>query len=380
MIISQQNAQRIVDDMKSIVKHDINIMDENGYIIASTNPQRCGQLHQGAVQLIQEGRNSLVISESDAISGSKAGINMPITVYGQTIGVIGITGAPNEVAVFGDVIKKMAELMVKSMQEEKRDILLDSAKRLFIENLLFAKRPDWSELEVRGRLLGLNIALPYTVAILQQAETPHSAFRSFSRLDGDSLSLRQMISNHLQENDYFTVMRDRIILLLCKAERSAAFYAVNRICQDIESYYGIHISCGVSNATASPSDIRRCYLEAQAASAVAVQTVGRRMVFYDEASLEFIVRSIPAKIMQNLRSLVFAGCSETETQEFTETIETYFKFDGDLKACAEHLIIHRNTYQYHVERVKKKTSFDLRKPKDAILLYLAVQAGEMHTE
>ena len=380
MIISQRNAQSIVDDMKSAIKHDINIMDEKGYIIASTNPARCGQLHQGAVQLIQEGKDCLVISESDAISGSKAGINMPITMYGQTIGVIGITGSPDEVSMFGDVIKKMAELMVKSMQEEERDHLLDSAKSLFIENLLFAKRPDWSELEVRGRLLGLNIVLPYTVAILQQVETPNSAFRPFSKADGDSLPLRQIISNHLQKNDYFSVMRDRIILLLCKAERSSAFYAVNRICQDIESYYGIHISCGISNATAAPPDIRRCYLEAQAASAVAAQTTNRRVVFYDEASLEFIVRSIPAKIMQNLRSLVFAGCSETETQEFTETIQTFFKYDGDLKECAESLIIHRNTYQYHVERLKKKTSFDLRKPKDAILLYLAVQAGEMNAE
>lgn len=48
MDISPQHAQHIVDEMKRSIHRDMNIMNCQGIIIASTNPSRCGQLHQGA--------------------------------------------------------------------------------------------------------------------------------------------------------------------------------------------------------------------------------------------------------------------------------------------------------------------------------------------
>ena len=53
MFITQQHAQSIVDEMKSAIHRDINIMDNSGMIIASTNIARQGQRHQGAAQMIQ---------------------------------------------------------------------------------------------------------------------------------------------------------------------------------------------------------------------------------------------------------------------------------------------------------------------------------------
>ena len=42
-----------------------------------------------------------------------------------------------------------------------------------------------------------------------------------------------------------------------------------------------------------------------------------------------------------------------------------------MRRCAERLFIHRNTFQYRVEALVRKTGYDLRRPKDAVLLYLA---------
>ena len=53
MYISRQNARSIVDEMKTAIHRDINIMDENGVILASTNPVRQGQVHQGALRIIR---------------------------------------------------------------------------------------------------------------------------------------------------------------------------------------------------------------------------------------------------------------------------------------------------------------------------------------
>lgn len=375
MIISKEYAQQIVDDVKANIQRDINIMDNSGYIIASTNPVRLGQLHQGALQIIRENRKDLTVYENDASRGVQSGINLPILMNGATVGVIGITGPPEEVSVFGGIIKKMAELMLENAQKEEQYSLLEKTRRLFIENWLFSEDPDWAELEVRGKLLNLDISLPYTVAILRFSPSPSQKSGQqqpdTEKLHGKLLS--RMIDTHIKDNPnhFYAEIKDYIIVFFCNIDLKSAFSKINRIKQDIESYYEIQLSCGISNKTKTSADIRRCYLEAKAASQVAAHDEKRRVIFYNEASLEFIVQSIPGDILRDLRKLVFSDCSDVEIQEFSKTIQLYFLHEGNFKECAETLFIHRNTFGYRVDQIKKKTGYDLKKPKDSILLYLA---------
>ena len=352
MYIRRQNARSIVDEMKTAIHRDINIMDENGVILASTNPVRQGQVHQGALRIIRENLPSLVIRRDAPEDGVQQGINLPVTIGGRLEGVIGITGDPDEVSAFGDVIKRMTEILLENLQRQEQQALLERAKSLFVENWLFSEEPDWGELETRGRLLGLDINDSYTVALL---------------------GLR-MIRSRIQDRpgNFCAVIRSRIIVLLCGADRTEAFAAVSGICRDIEGYYGLRTNAGISDSSMAPADIRRCYLEAKTAQTVAAHSTDRRVVFYDQVSLEFIVQSIPPAIRQDLRRLIFSACTPQEEAEFAQTIRAYFAWDGDIQTCAEHLFIHRNTFQYRMDRIKRKTGYNLKAPKDALLLYLTL--------
>ena len=44
--------------MKSVTGRDINLMDDSGTILASTDPERVGQRHAGAEQLLRQGMPS----------------------------------------------------------------------------------------------------------------------------------------------------------------------------------------------------------------------------------------------------------------------------------------------------------------------------------
>ena len=376
MYISRQNAQSIADEMKAAIRHDINIMDGDGVILASTNPARLGQLHQGALRIIREGLPSLVIRADAPEQGIQQGINLPIMMNGELAGVIGITGAPDEVSAFGDVIKRMTEIMLENIQQQEQQTLLEKAKSLFVENWLFSDDPDWAELETRGRLLGLNINVPYTVALLGLAESGiGKKTRTEELSEMRSGLILGMIRSRIQDQpaNFCAVIRNRIIVLLCNVSRNKAFAAVRNICQDIESYYGVRTSAGISDSSLTPADIRRCYLEARTAQTVAAQSSNTRVVSYDQVSLEFIVQSIPPAIRQDLKKLIFSACTPREQEEFAQTIWAYFEWDGDIQVCANHLFIHRNTFQYRMDRVKRKTGYDLKVPKDALLLYLTLQ-------
>ena len=64
MLISQQDAQRIANEMKGVLHRNINVIDENSIIIASTDAQRIGQSHAGAKKILSENLESLVVSEN----------------------------------------------------------------------------------------------------------------------------------------------------------------------------------------------------------------------------------------------------------------------------------------------------------------------------
>lgn len=372
MVINRQHAQSIVNEMKCSIHHDINIMDQQGIIIASTNPVRCGQLHQGALELIEQHLPCQIVRSDDPSRGVQAGINLPILMDGELAGVIGITGDPDEVSIFGDIIRRMTELMLESIRQKEDWELLDRAKGLFLETWFFADQPDWPQLEVRGRLLGLDITEPYTVAVLQLTHPSEPAPESQPGEIQSGLILR-MIQRHIQADSrhFCAAVRNKIIILLHLCGRKDSFALVHRICQDIEGYYGVRVSGGISSISQSPVDIRRCYREASTASSVAAETPRSCLLFYDKVSLEFIVRSIPKPILRDLRQMVFASCTPEEQEDLSQLILLYFDCGGSIQRGAEVLYVHRNTFQYRLDHLKKKTGYDLKKPKEALLLYLA---------
>lgn len=375
MLLSQQDARHIVEEMKAAIHHDLNIMDKTGVILASTNPNRCGQLHTGALRVIQSHLPVLIIHQDNPADGVQQGINLPITMEGETIGVIGITGPPEEVSVFGEIIKRMTEVLVAGLRQQEQSDLLARARGLFMENWLFSSHPDLAELEVRGRLLGISISAPYTVALVQTAARGSSDCRRTEDLSEmqNSLFLRT-IQGHIGNNrqNFCTVIRNRIIVLLCRSSREEAFSIVSRICSDIQGFYPVSVRSGISSSSRNPMDIRRCYLEAQTASSIAVQS-GQQIVFYDQVSLEFIVQSIPLSIRQDLRQIIFSSCSPEEQEEFTQIIRLYFQCGRNINACAKQSFVHRNTFQYRMDRLKKKLGYNLKIPKDSLLLFLASQ-------
>lgn len=376
MHISEQQARRIVDEMKASIHRDVNIMDENGMILASTNPARRGQRHSGAQRVIREGLPCLIVRADEPERGIQQGINLPVRINGRLEGVIGITGDPEEVSIFGDVIKRMTEIMLENIRQQEQQALWEKARSLFIENWLFSGEPDWAELETRGHLLGLDIQAPYTVALLGMTEAgigKNTRMEELSELR--SGRILRMIQTRIREQPahFCMVIHNKIMLLLCGTGRDEAFAFVQRICRDIESYYGVETTAGISGQSASPPDIRRCFREAKTAQTVSAQTAGVQVAFYDRFSLDFIVQSVPASIRQDLGDLVFSDCTPKERAEFQKTVRLYFECEGDIRKCAARLFVHRNTFQYQMDRLKRKTGYHLKAPKDAFLLYLTLQ-------
>lgn len=65
-----------------------------------------------------------------------------------------------------------------------------------------------------------------------------------------------------------------------------------------------------------------------------------------------------------------------ESQEFLDTLATYFSCSGNLDQAAELLHAHKNTVKYRLGRIQTLTGLDLKKPEDNFMLYMAVPGVE----
>ena len=54
MLINHENSQKIAERIGGILHRNVNIMDEEGRIVASTDSTRIGALHEAACKLIEQ--------------------------------------------------------------------------------------------------------------------------------------------------------------------------------------------------------------------------------------------------------------------------------------------------------------------------------------
>ena len=65
MRLSRKNAENIVKELNTVIDQSVNMMNEHGIIIASTDQERVGQIHEGARKIIEQNLEELVIRPED---------------------------------------------------------------------------------------------------------------------------------------------------------------------------------------------------------------------------------------------------------------------------------------------------------------------------
>lgn len=173
--ISTALAQDIVQRTMQIIPFNVNVMDEHGTIIASGNPSRVGELHSGAlVALARQAIVEVDTATEKSMHGSKSGINLPLTVNGVQCGVIGISGAPEEVRQFGQLVKLSAEMILEQSQLISELQRSTSYKETFLLKMIHPEQATLTDIHAWGQRLAYHFEHTQLVFILhikaEQAE------------------------------------------------------------------------------------------------------------------------------------------------------------------------------------------------------------------
>ena len=369
MFITSENAQMIVDEIKKAIHRDLNIMNDKGIIIASTDHNRIGQLHCGAQTLLQSEETELIITADCEAEGTRCGINLPITIRGAYVGVIGITGDPDDVADLGSAIQKMTEIMIIGIQRQEELNLWEIERLNFIKDWIFSEVTDQDTFELRAHLLGVDLFQPRVLCEFGFRPDSETDKPGYEQIQNASLIQRIKLLVSRNAQNICVSVDSRIVVLFAEKNLDAVSRLAYQICSDIKSAYMVDLYCGISQPALDYRRVSECYREALAACRASSCFGTKEVLIYESGNLVYLIQSVPQTQLERLQQRVFKDCTEKEKLEMLEALNLFFISNGNISQASSAAFVHTNTFLYRLKKLHRKTGFDPHKPRDIGTLY-----------
>lgn len=373
MDLSIQSVQQVALEIGSIVHQNINIMDEQGYIIASTDPKRVNNFHEVARKIIAEHLSEYYVTPEMATPSMRPGLNLPISVDGRTIGVVGITGPYDQIFNYGQIVKKMTEILVRESYRKEQERLDKKIKSRFLEDWILGDGLERGQGFVeRGIGLHLDITIPRRAMVLRIVNFQRLAGTSEGQeiIEKTEQAVRRIIGRerdgvcmHLTTKQVCLVLPRSDAGMIRLAEQTAA---------GVREELGVGLLAGIDSGAEGTANVKAAYLRANKASH-ACRAPDRRVVLYSQINMEIFLEDVPDRLKKEYLQKVFKGCGQEEIRRWVAVLEAYFSAEGSIRLAAEKLYIHKNTLQYKLKKLREITGYDVRLPSNSALFTIAIR-------
>ncbi|MHA7113036.1 sugar diacid recognition domain-containing protein [Pseudomonas promysalinigenes] len=352
-------AQDIVDRAMAILPCNVNVMDSQGLILGSGEPERINTRHEGAQLVLANGR--VVELDTDAarcLKGVQPGVNLPLMLDGRLIGVLGLTGEPQQLRTYGELVRMTAEMLL-------------AQRHLQVEQQWRRQRCD----DLLALLLGANGDSPRLLDEAQQLGLkPHlprvpCLFELHLGAPAETLSAWLMS----RYPDSWCVSPSRQSLLWCRP--AAQVLDETRLIERLQRHGWEVERVALGNPAQSLEQLRRGYRRV------------RDLLAYGREVLPHV--RLLSLARYRLPALLWRHRNEDALDELLEplqrirardasgqlliTLRAWCAHDGQSQACADALGIHRNSLRYRLERIGELGEVDPLRLEGMLSLYLGLQ-------
>lgn len=361
-------AQKIVKEVSNVITEQIIVVDKSGTIIASSDESRIGNFHEGAMKALKQEKMIYINTEqAKLMKNVKPGINMPLYFDNIPIGVIGITGEPERVKSYAELIRRMTELLVKEAYHSEQ--LRSQARGL--ESFIY----EWVNLDTikdefieRGEILGIKMTTPYLITMFQldiQTQNPNIQMVEREMLEwfhrNFSMTKQDFLVNWGQGRFVLLKSIDQVF------NRSYFTQQLTRWKNYFEETFSVRFSIGVGKTIQSKT-IGKSYLEAK--KALKASEKKNSIVFYEDLILELLLQEISLDAKKEFLSKTLMPILEDD--ELKETLKIYLLENQSMKKTAQRMHIHKNTLHYRLKQIKEKTGIDPKNTEGIVLFYLGL--------
>ncbi|MDO4355572.1 MAG: sugar diacid recognition domain-containing protein [Clostridia bacterium] len=358
-------ATKIVEAAKETIAYNINIMDDQGVIIASCSPARIGTFHEIASKIINGPDDLIETYDTNNLLGTHPGINTAIKYQNKKVGVLGITGSPDEVRPFMHVLKLAVETMLEFELEQQTYVLQYTQQQHLEAGFLYGSASE-NNLVKWASELNLDTSV-YRIPIMVRAATQLSFSQKMQLADSLTASAHHSAQDFLAQwpRKEFTI-----------------FKAIPSDADSIQNYRLIieeyltpfieqlnHLGVGVRICTGSFCNSLGLYHEAyKRAHWLMDSGLGekRPVVFFYDHIRDWIDSFIPAT---ELRDIYQFFLRDSDDDEFIKRMVSARKAlsanNYNFVKASQQLFIHKNTLFSWINDVRKRFNIDpVQNPND----------------
>ena len=353
--IRKDVAQQIVETVKDVSGHDINFIDPNGIIFASTDPNRVGSFHEIGRQVVKTGQ-TIEVETDGSFFGTQKGVNLPFLYQGELIAAIGISGAPNEVRRFAYLAQRITMLILREQELDEQSNGEKAQLNYVIRSLILGEAINYNfymdfikrfQIDPNGR---------FSTIVVQREAKFNSA--NLSLLENSVYQAFDQTGAKL-----YTFSYPNEYILLIETDRLKKWeYIFKQLAQEHQN----SLKIGIGNS----DTLNRQNLSYQAAKIAAASLSGsRNLAIFDQLDLEILLGAISTDAKQRFLEKTVLALDEKDRA----LLKTYFGCGMSLKTTSDALFMHKNTLQYQLDRIWRNSGYNPRAFPDAVVLYLGVK-------
>ena len=347
-----EEIKKCIKLASSILKTEAGVMDTNGSIIASTNPDMEGQ---------SDSASRAVMLGEDQFSSTSDKSYMKIIVNDQVRYIAYLYGTDANSRVNLSLLGEWIRTVVKEHGT-------DAEKELFIKSVLLENELA-GEIPIKARDFKINCNEPRLVIVVRTSEE-------------DGAATLDMLQSVYGENTNATVLAmdetTSIMVLNVGGEdadndENDFVDETSQAILDTLNNEGITAYIGVGSVVPTFQQIAKSYRDSMLA--LRVGKIFEKNCYiskYNQLGIGRLIYQLPSTLCRMFIEEVFPNEAYRSLDEDTlATIDCFFENNLNGSETSRELFVHRNTLVYRLDKVKKNTGLDLRSFDDAVLFKIA---------
>lgn len=331
LILDKIKVSEIIEDLKYILEYDLNFMDLEGVIIASTSSSRIGTTHLIAQKCI-ETKQIISITKQDQNRECKNGINAPLVIDNKVVGVIGITGPVDEVEKYIHVIVKMTQRQIINQLDTELHNMRIRQHENFVNQIINNQQNE---------ALNLNNS-KYQIAIFKvdnsinvMSDIIKKKFKCFVKKDQELLIV-------IAENNDILLIVEQLLtnyeLLISKVINSAS-----NIQKLLIQMFKI-MNCGVSK---------------------------NKINYFNDYLFELLITNDFSIDQDSIFDSFYSNFTQAKLLEMKPVIVDYYENNRALQLVAKKHSMHANSVKYKLTTIRDESGLDYTDFKDSLVIYYA---------
>ena len=377
-------AQELSENIARVIGYDVVITDTEGITIGCSDASRgIGTLNEACAIVARTGQSRWE-TEEDArrLKGVKPGVTYPILDTEQhVVGTVAITGEPEKVKPFAQLVKSQAELFLKERMMARELLERERNLQALVADIALFRSGinDPQVIETKASLMGYDKTLSYAVIEIDTS-SQNSEDGDYPERDRTLMDIRQIfnapgdVSGSVGPHRYVvfrSAMRGREFI------RDKFYQAVREQCVQLGEQMkrrGFVCNVGIGSVQDGVPGLVSSYREAQVALNVGTRLFPRERVHLviDFRVEELLLSSEPRLLDSMVERELEPLFARTDGDELQETIVAWCESGFSVVRAAELLHVHRTTVDYRLEKLESILGVKPREFREMSRFYWAV--------